>query len=137
MVIAACIAGASMVALLPLYISSCRAMLNSAERVSLSDRVTTLVGAEDDGPTADDFERALQLVRLCPEHGADREGIRAVTVYCRAIQVCTSLFGRFFPRLNAWGELERRQCAHFAAVVLERSITSSRRMLTQHATEQL
>jgi hypothetical protein len=137
MVIAACIAGASMAALLPLYVSSCRTVLTAAERVSLSDRVAALVGADDSALGAGDFHRILQLVRLCPEHGADRSGIRAVTAYYRALQLCAGLLGRFSPRLKAWSELERRHCAHFAAVVLDRSISSSCRLFTQQASDQL
>jgi hypothetical protein len=130
MLIAACIAGASLIALLPLYVSSCRTILAAAERVSLSDRVTALTGA-------DDFERVLQLVRLCPELGTDREGIRAVRVYYQALRIVASLLGNLFPRLNSWSEFERRQCAHFAAVVLDRSISSSRKLFTLQASDQL
>jgi hypothetical protein len=137
MLIAACIAGASLVALLPLYVSSCRTALAAAVRVPLSDRVTALLGADESELVAADFQRVLQLVRMCPEHGADREGIRAVTVYYRIVALCDGLFGGMAPRLNTWSENERRQCAHFAAVVLDRSISSSRRLFTQQASDQL
>jgi len=133
MVIAACIAGASMLALLPLYVSSCRATLTAAERTLLSERVTALLGTDGAELGAGDFDRVLQLVRLCPEHGDDRQGIRAISVYHWAVGVGTALFGRFSPQVSAWSEVQRRQCAHFAAVVLDRSISSSRRMFTQQA----
>ena len=77
--------------------------------------------------------RVLQLVRLCPEHGDDRGGIRAITAYHRAVELGAALFGGFSPRVGAWSDMQRRQCAHFAAIVLDRSISSSRRMLTQQA----
>jgi hypothetical protein len=137
MLIAACIAGASMVALLPLYVSSCRALTASAGRVPLSDRVTALLGADETELGAADFDRVLQLVRLCPEHGADREGIRAVTVYCRGLKLCANIFGKFSAGWSDWTEIERRRCAYFAAVVLDRSISSSRRMFTEQASDQL
>jgi hypothetical protein len=133
MVVAACIAGVSMMALLPLYVSSCRSILAAAERMPLSERVTALLGTDDAELTAGDFDRVLQLVRLCPEHGDDRGGIRAITVYQRAIELGAAFFGRFSPRVGAWSDVQRRQCAHFAAIVLDRSISSSRRMLTQQA----
>ena len=137
MVVAACIAGASLVALLPLYLSSCRTTLTMAARVPLSDRVTALLGADEAELSGDDFQRILQLVRMCPEHGADREGIRAVMVYYRMVQLCGGLVGKFSPRWNSWSERERGHCAHFAAGVLDRSISSSRRLTTQQASDQL
>jgi hypothetical protein len=133
MVVAACIAGVSMMALLPLYVSSCRSILAAAERTPLSERVTALLGTDVEELTAGDFDRVLQLVRLCPEHGDGRGGIRAITVYQRAIELGAAFFGRFSPRVGAWSDVQRRQCAHFAATVLDRSISSSRRMLTQQA----
>jgi hypothetical protein len=135
MVIAVCIAGASVVTLLPLYVSSCRTTLASAVRVPLSDRVTGLLGVDESELAADDFHRILQLVRMCPEHEADREGIRAVTVYYRTVALCKTLFGGIAPGFFDWSDVERQRCAHFAAVVLDRSISSSRRLLTQQASE--
>ncbi len=137
MVIAACIAVASMAALLPLFVSYCGTMLVAAERLSLSDRVTALVAADDAGPGADDFERILQLVRLCPECEADRAGVQAVSIYYRGLQLSRRLFGKMLPNLSAWADGEHRKCAHFAAVVLDRSISSSRRLFGQEASGQL
>jgi hypothetical protein len=133
MLIAACIAVASIAALLPLFVSYCGAMLASAERLSLSDRVTALVAGDQTEPGADDFDRLLQLVGLCPECQADRAGVRAVTLYYRGLELSRRLFGKMSPRLAAWAEGQLRICAHFAAVVLDRSISSSRRLFTREA----
>lgn len=126
-----------MVTLLPLYVSSCRTMLASAGRVDLSERVAALLGSHESELGAEDFGRVLQFVRLCPEHGADREGIRAIAVYYRIVELGARLIGKASPGWNAWSERELGQCAHFAAVVLDRSISSSRRMIMRPASDQL
>jgi hypothetical protein len=133
--IAALIAGASTVGLPPLFVSYCGTVLDSARGVELSDRVSALADVEDRKVAADDFDRILQLVRLCPEYDTDRPAARAITIYYRALQALERIFGSLSPDLAAWTARERADCSHFAAVVLDRCVSSSRMLLMQQASD--
>jgi hypothetical protein len=131
------IAAVSLAALVQVFISYCRSVLAAARRVELSARVVALAGMEGENLVANDFDRILQLVHLCPEHDADRTGVRAIGTYYRLLQVLNSVFGGLNPRVALWTEHESASCSHFAAVVLDRCISSSRNFLTQQASDQL
>jgi hypothetical protein len=133
--IAALIAGASVVGLFPLFVSYCGTVLASARRVELSDRVSSLAEARDRSVSGEDFDRILQLVRLCPEHDAERSSIQAVAVYYRLLDGMNRTFGGVSPSLASWTERERGDCSHFAAVVLDRSISSSRNLLAEQGSD--
>lgn len=133
--ISALIAGASLVALGPLFVSYCGALLASARKSGLSDRVSALSDVSGRGVSADDFGRILQLVRLCPEYDADRTGVRNIAIYYRMIYALGRVFGSTSPALAAWAERERADCSHFAAVVLDRCISSSRSLFMQQASD--
>jgi|HubBroStandDraft_5_1064220.scaffolds.fasta_scaffold873612_1 hypothetical protein len=137
MLIAGIIAAASLVALLPLFVSYCGTALSSARSEPLSERVSTLIGSRDGELAAQDFERVLQLVRLCPEHEPDRAGVRAVTIYYRALQAGGRLCGRLSPSFADWTKRECGDCTHFAAVVLGRCISSSHSLFTQQVSDHL
>jgi hypothetical protein len=137
MLIAGIIAAASLVALLPLFVSYCGTVLSSVRSEPLSERVSTLIGSYDGDLAAEDFDRVLQLVRLCPEQEPDRAGVRAVTVYYRTLQAGGRLCGRLSPSFADWTERECGDCTHFAAVVLDRSISSSRSLFTRQASDHL
>jgi hypothetical protein len=129
------IAAASLVALFPLFVSYCGTVLASARKRELSDRVSALADMGGRSASADDFGRILQLVRLCPEYDADRTGVRAIAIYYRMIHALDGVFGGLSPGLAAWTERERGDCSHFAAVVLDRCISSSRSLFTQQASD--
>jgi hypothetical protein len=112
----------------------CRSALTTAQRTDISDHVLDVAGMQGGVPAADDFDRFLQLVRLCPEHAADRTEIRAVVAYRNLLRLVGSVSQSLAPALAAWAERERQQCSHFAAVMLDRSIASSREMFVHRAT---
>jgi len=134
---AALIAAVSLAALVQVFVSYCRTVLASAGKVELSARVVALAGMEGESLAAGDFDRVLQLVHLCPEYDADRTGVRAIGTYYRMLQVLDRLAGAFNPGVATWTEREGRSCSHFAAVVLDRCISSSRSLLTQQASDHL
>jgi len=134
--IAALIATVSLLALLPLWVSYCGTVLSSVRNFAPSDRVTSLVGTGGRDIVAEDFERILQFVRLCPQAGGDRS-VRAVASYYRFLGGFGSALGKFSPGLAVWVSSERVNCAHFAAVTLDRYISSSRNLLSEHAGEDL
>jgi hypothetical protein len=135
--IAALIAAASLIALFPLFVSYCGTVLAAARGVELSDRAAALAQTDGRGVSADDFNRILQLVRLCPEYDADRSCVRAIAIYYRLIHALSRFLGEFNPSLAGWVERERAHCSHFAAVVLDRSICSSRSLFTEQAGDRL
>jgi hypothetical protein len=137
MLIAGIIAAASLVALLPLFVSYCGTVLSSARSEPLSERVSTLIGSCDGDLAAQDFDRVLQLVRLCPEREPDRAGVRAVTIYYRTLQAGGRVWGRLSPSFADWTDRQCRDCTHFAAVVLDRSISFSRSLFTRQASDHL
>ena len=81
--IAALIAAASLFALFPLFVSYCGTVLVAAKSVDFPIARPALAETEGRGVSANDFDRILQLVRLCPEYAADRSSVRAITVYYR------------------------------------------------------
>jgi len=131
--IAAVIAAVSLVAFLPLYVSYCQAVLASAGKIDISDRVLALAEMNGERVCGGDFERIVQLVRLCPEYHADRAGIQAIVAYHRLLQVLGRTLGGVSPGLAAWAERQQACCSHFAAVALDRSISSSRTLFAQQA----
>ena len=134
---AALIGVISVAALAQIFVSYCRSVLASARKVELSDRVRELAGMNGKGLAADDFDRVVQLVRLCPEHDADRMGVRAIGAYFRLLHVFDRMFGALISGLVPWTERERENCSHFAAVVLDRCISSNRSLFTQQAGDRL
>lgn len=133
--IAALIGASSLAALGQLFVSYCRAILASARRLELSERVLHVAGVESAHLAADDFDRFLQLVRLCPENDADRAGVRAIAIYCTLLRVLSGLSAWMIPSLAPWTERERETCSHFAAVVLDRSISTNRRLFALQASD--
>ncbi len=131
------IAAVSLAALVQIFVSYCRSVLASARKVELSPRVVVLAGMQGESLAADDFSRVLQLVRLCPEQHADQAGIRAVGSYFRLLQMLRRVVGRFNPDATVWIDEESKRCSHFAAVVLDRCISSSRSLFSQRVSDHL
>jgi hypothetical protein len=133
--IAAFICASSLAALGQVFVSYCRAVLASTRKVELSDRFLHVAGMESRNLEAGDFERFLQLVRLCPGQEADRAGVRAIAIYFGVLRALNQVFGSLAPELATWTQHERERCSHFAAVVLDRSISSTRRLFAQRASD--
>ncbi|MBZ5696621.1 MAG: hypothetical protein LAN36_14840 [Acidobacteriia bacterium] len=127
----------SVAALAQVFVSYCRSALASARKADLSERLLEVAGIESKDITASDFDRILQLVRLCPDYEAGRGEIQAVGIYRNLLEVLGRLSRSLMPSVAAWSEQERQGCSHFAAVVLDRRISSSRELFTQHASDRL
>jgi hypothetical protein len=124
--IAALIYVVSLVALIQFFVYYCRSVLASSRKVELSVRVREAAGVSGNSVAAEDFERFLELVRLCPENDADRADIRVVGTYYGLLHVLARLSRATAPGVAAWAERERQGCSHFAAVALDRRISFSR-----------
>ncbi len=135
--IAALICAFSLAIFLQFFVSYCRSILASSRKVALSDRVREVTSIADHEVAADDFNRLLQLVRLCPERGDDQSEIRAVGTYYGLLEVLSRVSTRMAPGLAGWFEQERQNCSYFAAVALDRRISYSRDLYTQQLTDRL
>jgi len=121
----------SLAALVQFFFYYCRSVLASSKKVELSARVREAAGVGGDSVAAEDFERFLQLVRLCPESSTDRARIRAVGTYYSLLHVLARLSRTTVPRVAAWVDREQKGCSHFAAVALDRRISLSRDLFVQ------
>jgi hypothetical protein len=120
----------SAIALLQFFISYCRSLIAASMKQPLSEEVRDVAGIPATA-SGDDFVRVLQLVQLCPDRPEDRGDLRAVGAYFRLLNIIRATVARVIPALIAWTEMERNQCAYFAAVALDRRIAFSRDMLAQ------
>lgn len=128
----------SLAALLQFFILHCRSILAYGRRVELSDRVREVTGIVAQNVSAGDFDRLVQLVRLCPERGdEDRKDMRVVGVYYSLLAMLDRLTRSLVPSVAVWTERERQSCSYFAAVALDRRISYSRDLFTQQVADRL
>jgi hypothetical protein len=120
----------SLAALLQFFISYCRSLIAASIKQPLSAEVRDVTGIAATA-SGEDFARVVQLLQLCPERPEDRSDIRAIGAYFRLLNFVRATLARIIPALVSWTEMERGQCAYFAAVTLERRIAFSRDMLAQ------
>lgn len=120
----------SLAALLQFFISYCRSLIAASVKQTLSAEVRDVTGIARSA-SGEDFERVIQLLRLCPAHPHDRSEIRAIGTYFRLLGFLRASFGKLIPSLESWTHAERGQCAYFAAVALERRIAFSRDMFAE------
>jgi hypothetical protein len=135
--IAALICVISLAAFLQFFVSYCRSILASSRKIELSDRVREVTGIASENVGADDFDRLLQLVRLCPERADDQTEIRAVGTYYGLLYFVGLLTRPVVPSVAAWVEQERKSCSYFAAVALDRRISYSRDLFSQQIADRL
>lgn len=134
--IAALISVISLAALLQFCISYCRSVIAASRRVALSEQVREITGIENSNLGGDEFDRLLQLVRLCPERSDDRAEINFVGAYYEFLQLLRRVARPVVPRIAEWAEQERESCSYFIAVVLDRRISYSRDLLAQQMADQ-
>ena len=117
------------------FVYYCRSALASVNEVELSGHALGVAGLKGGRVAPGDFQRFLELVRLCPEQRAERAGIQAVAIYYKLLRSVDRASHVLIPALSAWAKGEQQSCSHFAAVVLDRRIASSRELLLQHAAD--
>ncbi|HKW57231.1 MAG TPA: hypothetical protein VJN42_07720 [Candidatus Acidoferrum sp.] len=127
---AAIILVCSLALLLQFFVSYCRSLIAASVRQPLSAEVQDVTGIKD-AAAGEDFARVVQLLQLCPDRPEDRAGVQAIGAYFTLLGVVRATIARLLPKLRAWAEAERGQCAYFAAVTLDRRIAFSRDMFAQ------
>jgi hypothetical protein len=113
------------------FIHYCRSILASSRRTQLPAEVCEAAGVHRDGVAPGDFERFLELVRVCPEEATDGRSICAVCAYYGLVRALGRASHGLVPRVESWAEKEQRNCSHFAAVALNRRISSTRKLFAQ------
>lgn len=105
-----------------------RALLWSASQQRLSE-ATRELGEWIDGPHGEkSLDMVCALLRVCPtiERGGNRK-LLAVGFYDRALAMLEKLWPKRRGEKSPWIAAERRACAYFAAVLLDRRITQTSR----------
>jgi hypothetical protein len=129
--IAALICVISIVVFFQFFVFYCRLVIAASRRSELSERVREIAGIAGRIVPAEDFERLLQFVHLCPKRDGDGVKIRAVGAYYNLLHVVGNVAQRAMPRAAAWVERERQNCSYFAAVYLDRRISYNRGLYRQ------
>jgi hypothetical protein len=127
---AALIFAVSLVTLLMFFVSYCRSLMAASSSHTLSSEVRDVTGIQA-LPTARDYAKIMQLLRLCPERPEDRTGLRAVGIYYDILDMTQRSVARLLPKLQNWTEQERAGCASFAVVALDRCIAFNRETLAR------
>jgi len=129
----AALIGISALAAAAQFVYYCRSTLASTRNTKPSAHVLRVVGLESGRPNPGDFERFVELARLCPAQGKDATQIQGVASYYRLLRFVGRLLDRPLPAVSSWARQEQRACSHFAAVVLDRRIASSRGLFLERA----
>jgi hypothetical protein len=127
---AAIILVCSIVLFLQFFVFYCRSLIAVSLKQALSPEVQEVTGIQK-AASGEDFQRVMQLLQLCPERREDANGIQAIGMYFRLLNLLHATVARLMPSMHVWTESERGQCTYFAAVALERRISFSRDMLAQ------
>ena len=128
--IAALILGCSIVFFLQFFVPYCRSLIAASSRHVLSPEVQDVTGLSTPA-SGEDFDRVVQLLRLCPDRPEDRGEIRAIGVYFGMLNFLKAASRSIAPSVRAWTERERGRCTYFAAVTLDRRVAFSRDLLAQ------
>jgi hypothetical protein len=113
------------------FIHYCRAILASSRKIQLPANVCEAAGVDRDEVAPGDFEKFLELVRVCPEETAGDGSMGAVYAYYGLVRALGRASHGLVPRVESWAEKEQRDCSHFAAVMLDRRISCTRKLLAQ------
>jgi hypothetical protein len=124
--IAALICLASLAALLQFFVAYCRLVLASTAKIELSQHVRQVAGVDGKAVCGDDFERFMELARICPERESGHVRFRAIEAYYNLLSTLSRAPRGILPGLAAWAEHEQGNCSYFAAVALDRRISLNR-----------
>jgi hypothetical protein len=117
------------------FVYYCRSALASTRTAEPSGQLRRAMGLENGKSNCADFERLLELVRLCPEPGKDAWPIRCVATYHGLLRLLAPQFDEPLPAVSSWARREQRACSHFLAVVLDQRIASSRHLFLARGIE--
>ncbi|HET9401536.1 MAG TPA: hypothetical protein VFO34_11355 [Candidatus Acidoferrales bacterium] len=129
--IAAIILTLSCVTLAEFFVSYCRSQIMQSKLISLSQDTVELAAIANRSVAASQFERLIQLARMCPRFDKYRSTTAAIRVYYALLTAVGLVARRLAPGIVGYIERERSGCAYYAAAALERRIALSRELYTQ------
>jgi hypothetical protein len=119
-------------------ISYCRAAIWSAYKKELSEGVRRLASLDKEGNDPHACSNLLMLLDLCPQIGAQESTILGlVWLYCRILNLLHFPACRLGARFSGRFQRERMACTHFAAVVLDQRLASTRQYRARRNCEEL
>ncbi|MHB8413606.1 MAG: hypothetical protein ACYDDI_16895 [Candidatus Acidiferrales bacterium] len=119
-----------MVVVAPLlfFVAYCRSLLAWSLSLELSEQARRAMGLQNGTSCAEDFFWLQALARLCPIRRKDEPPLAAVCAYYHLLAVLQTVSSPLFHVLADWADRERRNCFHFAAVILDRRIAQTRKL---------
>ena len=111
----------SLLALAQFFISYCRSLVAVYSKVEVSAQALEMAGLSGAEVRGDEFRRLMWLLKVCPDPGDDRTELLAVRAYYGVLSLLRELSG-LAPSIAAWVDGERRGCAYFAVVALDRRL---------------
>ncbi len=120
---------ASVSALAQFFLAYCRSLLRMYAKVEVSEQGRRLAGLEGAGLTDDAFPRIVQLLGSHARPSDDRAEVFSIRVYYFLLRILCA-FGCAWPAVRYWVTAEKEDCAHFAAVALDRRNVSAASEIT-------
>ena len=127
----------SLGAMLEFFVSYCRSQLAASARIPLSAHISEITRVHDNEIAANEFPALVHLSRLCPGGNSRGNDVAAVRVYYRLLNSLSVIAGAVAPGVRGWMEQERKNCAHFAAVILDRQIAHNLQMIAEQVSPSL
>lgn len=113
----------SVIAMFQLGLSYCRSVLAGFTECGISGRTREMGALGEGALRGEDFCRLLSLIRVCPHPGNDGSQLLFVRLYFMLLGTIGKL-GGISQKLVEWTVAERRNCAHAAAVMLDRRVVA-------------
>jgi hypothetical protein len=114
---------ASVAAASQFFLAYCRSLLRAYSKVALSNYAKQMAGIDGEAPPEDAFPRIMQLLELAPHPRDDRGETFSIRLYYWTLYL-PELIGPRWPAVAYWVTAEREDCAHFAAVALDRRLST-------------
>lgn len=110
------------------FLVYCRRLLARTSEIELSEAALRAIATQGDRVSSVDFHRLRALVLLCPLDQKDGASLAAVCAYYALLTGLHAISSRTCEGFAEWTEQERRSCAHFVAVTLDRRIARARKL---------
>jgi hypothetical protein len=119
----------SVFALAQFFLAYCRSLLRMYGKMEVSERGRRLAGLDGAALADEAFPRILRLLESQPQGGDDRTEVLSIRTYYVLLRLLWVAL-RSWPSVSYWLTAEREDCAHFAAVALDRRVVASTRNIT-------
>jgi len=115
----------SLCALGQFALAYCQSLLLAYAKVEISEKTLQLIGANREVFEASDFNRLMVLARKEHNPADDVTEIRTIKLYQGFLQVVRFLVSPLGSGATGWFDGDLLRCTHFAAVTLDRRLSSA------------